>query len=343
MLVQNDADAAASVKGTFIYQRKTKSQTWEDMPAASLGTLKASDEYRLELHSSEVLTLFTELTGLYELHRNAGIPIGKTKYIRANQTLESLSKMTDDEFSGVLSGTESLGVSGIARLIQWASSADNFRLLFDRLQALEPNSLRNLNAALGITELKKALITWRKNRDTGDEAVWQSLLSSQTFVLEQIFSVPIVVIQEKAYVGGKSISNTGGHIVDFLFKNAVSRGVGLVEIKTPKTLMLGAEYRAGVYNISTELTGAIQQILTYRQSLVDERDTLLRHQPGLESFNPRCVVLIGHLRHELDTKTKRQAFELFRGQQSDVEIITFDEMYERTERLIDVLEGNTDQ
>jgi hypothetical protein len=80
-----------------------------------------------------------------------------------------------------------------------------------------------------------------------------------------------------------------------------------------------------------------------RASLVDERDTLLRHQPGLESFNPRCVVLIGHLRHELDTKTKRQAFELFRGQQSDVEIITFDEMYERTERLIDVLEGNKDQ
>jgi hypothetical protein len=107
--------------------------------------------------------------------------------------------------------------------------------------------------------------------------------------------------------------------------------------------MLGAEYRAGVYNISTELTGAIQQIFTYRQSLVDERETLLRDQPGLESFNPRCVVLIGHLRHELDTKTKRQAFELFRGQQSDVEIITFDEMYERTERLINVLEGIRDQ
>jgi hypothetical protein len=142
MLVQNDSDAAASVKGTFIYQRKAKSQTWEDMPAASLGTVKAGDDYRLELHSSEVLTLFTELTGLYELHRNAGIPIGKTKYIRANKTLESLSKMTDDEFAGVLSGTGSLGVSGIARLIQWASSADNFKLLFDRLQALEPNSLR---------------------------------------------------------------------------------------------------------------------------------------------------------------------------------------------------------
>jgi hypothetical protein len=39
-------------------------------------------------------------------------------------------------------------------------------------------------------------------------------------------------------------------------------------------------------------------------------------------------------------REKRQAFELFRGQQSDVEIIAFDEMYERTSRLIDVLEGN---
>jgi antiviral defense system Shedu protein SduA len=340
MLVQNDADATASVKGTFIYQRKGKSQAWEDMPAASLGTVKAGEEYRLALHSSELLKLFNELNGLYELHRKAGIPIGKTKYIRANQTLESLSQLTDDELSGVLSGSESLGASGIARLIQWASSAKNFALLFDRLEALEPDSLRNLNAAMGISELKRALIAWRSNRDTGDEAVWQRLLSSQTFVLEQIFSVPVVVIAEKAYVGGKNISNTGGHIADFLIKNSVSRGVGLIEIKTPKTSILGAEYRSGVYNVSVELTGAIQQILTYRQSLSDERDTLLRGHRDLESFSPRCVVLIGHSRRELDIKEKRQAFELFRGQQSDVEIITFDEMYERTSRLIDLLEGN---
>ena len=90
--------------------------------------------------------------------------------------------------------------------------------MFERLNALEPESLRNLNAALGVALLKRAVKAWSSNRDNADEEFWQSLLGQQAFVLEQIFSLPIVVIQQKAYVGGKTISNAGGHIADFLVK-----------------------------------------------------------------------------------------------------------------------------
>ena len=167
---------------------------------------------------------------------------------------------------------------------------------------------------------------------------WQTMLAGQSFVLEQIFSLPIVVIQEKAYVGGKSIANSGGHIADFLFKNAITNAVGLVEIKTPKTKLLGPIYRNGVYNVSSELTGAVQQVLVYRRTLMDERDRLLEDHPDLESFNPRCVVLIGHAGKELTDKTKRLAFEQFRLQLTDIEVITYDEMFERTRRLVRILE-----
>ena len=210
--------------------------------------------------------------------------------------------------------------------------------MFDRLESLEPDSLRNLNAALGVTVLKRALKAWSQNRENTEEDFWQSLLSSQAFVLEQIFSLPIVVIQEKAYVGGKTIVNSGGHIADFLIKNAVTNVVGLIEIKTPKTRLLGATYRNGIYNISTDLTGAIQQVLAYRQSLTEERNQLLNAHPELESFRPHCVVLIGHAGKELNDKYKRQAFELFRRELSDVEVITYDEMFERTRRLVKILE-----
>lgn len=342
MLVQNDQEPSASVKGTFVYQRKSKSQSWEDVPPASLGTLKTGEEYRLELHSAELLALFNELGGLYEIHRDAGIPRGETKYIKAQGTVAALSNMSDDELRAVVEGTESLGASAVARLIRWASDADNFTLLFDRLEKLEPDSLRNLNAALGVAVLKRALKEWSQNRENADEEFWQSLLAGQAFVLEQIFSLPIVVIQEKAYVGGKTIANSGGHIADFLVKNAITNVVGLIEIKTPKSKLLGPIYRIGVYNISSELTGAIQQVLVYRRSLVDERDRLLGGRPDLESFSPRCVVLIGHAGKELTDKPKRQAFELFRQQLTDIEVITYDEMFERTRRLVRILEEGVD-
>ena len=149
----------------------------------------------------------------------------------------------------------------------------------------------------------------------------------------------MLIIQARAYVGGTRMSGRGAHLADFLFRNAVTNAVGLIEIKTPKTALLGKEYRQGVYNASEDLTGAVQQVLAYRQSLVEERDTVLKEHPGLEPFHPRCVVVIGHCARQLgEDPKKKQAFELFRRELSDVEVITYDEMYARTEHLVRILE-----
>ena len=162
-------------------------------------------------------------------------------------------------------------------------------------------------------------------------------------MLEQIFHVPIVVIKSKAYLGGKSILNTGGKVVDFLVKNKVTSSVGLVEIKTPSSPLLGPEYRTGVYNVSQELTGAVQQALCYRESLSRERLNLLTPtQLEVDVFDPFCVVLIGHTRREFGgDKAKVQAFELYRQQFSDIEIVTYDEMFEKMSRLVLVFESGT--
>lgn len=337
LIVRNDQEPEAGLKGTFVYQRKGKAQHWEDVPPESL-QLKTGEQYRLELHSAELLTLFRELSSLYDLHRLEGVPRGETRYVKAKGTVVALAQLTDEELKSVIENAESLGAPAIARLIRWASSAENFTLLFKRLELLEPNSLRNLNAALGVALLRRASLSWRQNKGNPDEEFWQNLLESQPFVFEQVFSLPIVVIHGKAYVGGKTVSNTGGHVADFIFKNAVTNVVGLIEIKTPSTRLLGAEYRSGVYNLSTELVGAIQQVIAYRQSLIEEGKNLLRDDPLLDSFSPRCMIVIGNAKNELNDNHKKQAFELFRQQLNGIEILTYDEMYERTMRLVSILE-----
>lgn len=342
MFVKNPDAAQATVKGTFVYQRKGRNDKWVDVPAASLNGIKTGEKYRLHLHSEELLKLFDELKSLYQLHEDAGgLPRGRTRYVKATETVLALSQMSDDDFKSVMSGAESLGVPAVARLIRWASSADNFKLLFDRLQQLDPNSLRNLNAALGVATMKRALLEWSNNRDNDSEPFWQDLLERQVFVLEQILSLPIVVIQARAYVGGTRMSGKGGNLADFLFANVVTNTVGLIEIKTPMTPLLGAKYR-GTYNVSVELGGAVQQVLSYRQSLIVERDRLLVEHPGLEVFHPRCIVVIGHGAKQLKDPTRKQAFELFRRELSDVEVITYDEMFARTRRLIQILEDGAE-
>jgi len=342
MLVTNPKNQAAAVKGIFIFQRKGSSGTWEDVETLPLSKLKKHEGVKLVIKSSELLKLYEELTALYEIYRAEGIPLGETRFIRASRTVKAVAEMSDEELTEVVRAKESMGSEALARLIRWASKADNFSLMFERLESLELDSLYKLNAAVGISTFKRALKTWSKNRNNADEEFWQNLLANHSFVLEQIFYFPIVIIKSKAYVGGKSVLNRGGNLVDFLIKNKVTKAVGLIEIKTLKTPLLGSRYRDEIYNISSELSGAVLQVLSYRENLTRERDSLLRGQGlDLESFDPKCVVIIGRVDRELDSPEKKQGFEIFRRQMSDVEIITYDEVFERIKRLVELLEGRT--
>ncbi len=64
-IINNPNDNRASVKGTFLYQRKGPAGTWPDCESIPLSSLKKGEGYRLRLHSAELLHLITELNTLY--------------------------------------------------------------------------------------------------------------------------------------------------------------------------------------------------------------------------------------------------------------------------------------
>ena len=59
---------------------------------------------------------------------------------------------------------------------------------------------------------------------------------------------------------------------------------------------------------------------------------------SFESFNPQCAVILGNVSDELNQQDKRKSFELFRHQIPGVLIITFDELFDKTRQLIQMLE-----
>ena len=172
------------------------------------------------------------------------------------------------------------------------------------------------------------------------EKKWQKYLKDNSWVFSSIFSQPIILFKDEAYVGGKSIENKGGKFTDFLIKNSLSDNVSFFEIKTHKTRLLEKNpYRSNdVFSATKELSGCINQVLNQRDKFQKTFANIkLETDQNIETFNSKCVILIGSL-HELSKKQK-YSFELLRSNSRDVEIITFDEIRQKIESLKLILAG----
>lgn len=61
MLVENPSNSRAAVNGVFVFQRKGLKDAWADTTTIPLSRLKKDEGYKLEINSSELLTLFEGL------------------------------------------------------------------------------------------------------------------------------------------------------------------------------------------------------------------------------------------------------------------------------------------
>jgi hypothetical protein len=174
---------------------------------------------------------------------------------------------------------------------------------------------------------------WDNNKTNADEGFWQITFRENVYAVSQVFAVPLVFIKESAYVGGMNVDRQNAKLVDYLFSQESSQEAVLVEIKTPATKLLGTKYR-GTYRPSQELSGAMMQALEYRRTLSKNLATVVEGTThALSAFSPKCVVIIGNGALELDNAVKRSAFELFRSNSKEVEIITYDELFRKLEVL----------
>jgi hypothetical protein len=177
--------------------------------------------------------------------------------------------------------------------------------------------------------------------NTGNlEKKWEDFLKENSWIISNLFCLPVFLFSNQAYVGGKEIFNINGKVTDFLFKNALTDNLTIIELKTHKTQILSKKPYRGkdVYSISEELSGAINQALDQKQNLTNEFHTL-RSKSGkenwFESYNSRCLIIAGHMK-DLPEEGKR-SFEIFRNNIHGVEIITFDEVLKKIEAFVSLV------
>ena len=209
-------------------------------------------------------------------------------------------------------------------------------------QFADSDQLPELNALIGLANLRAALKVWQDNAANDEEEFWQQQFAKHNYVLSQLFAYPVVVIADKAYVGGKRHDNKHGSVADFLCQVEATGAPILVEIKTPNKSLLGSIYRQDVFPPSTEVTGAVSQVLHYRENLMAEMHAVMSGAPDATLCEPRCVIIVGHAKRELGGDEKRRrAFDRFRDRLVGVTLITFDEVFARVESMISLLERSS--
>lgn len=330
-IVDNSENPEARVRGRFIYQRKSDSESWEAFDKVSLATLKKGEGFQLELHSNEVLTLRHDLYELARLHREVGIPQGHAQFLKVEHNLADLLQLTHPELTKFLSANATDAIKVFARVLRWLCETPDIAATL----ALDETELPTLNALTSRANIAAILTAWRENEENADEEFWQRELSKHSFILSFLFAYPVVVIRGKAYVGGKQYDNSHGNLADFLVRIPTSKNAAIIEIKTPKTALLGSKYREDVYPLSGELIGAISQVIHYRESLLE--DHRVRQSADISASEPRCLIIAGSAGTELVDDSRRRSFERFRERVVGVQIVTFDEVRRRIDDLHSLL------
>lgn len=349
MLVDNQNNPEQSVRGKLLLERKPKNEKY--FPTDSVapcekvtrGSAKNGDWVEIELHSEETYNLFMGLKKLYDLSGCMnGIPFGSARFAQIDSSFSSFLEVIQNDPSAARMIGEPQNFELIKILLQLITQTSSHESLKNSLSSLANENLQALTTSASLERLKRVETLMRENLNNGKEEFWQqTVFNENQWVLAQIFSCPCTIYAQKAFVGGKSLNNKGGNVCDFIYRNKMTQNVALIEIKTPCTEIVGKPYRE-TYSMSFDMSGAVNQVLNYRDELQKNFNGLtrdLKDGDTVRAFSPKCVVVIGKI-NTLNAK-QQKAFELYRNSFNNLTIITFDELHQKICDLISVFKEDT--
>jgi hypothetical protein len=192
----------------------------------------------------------------------------------------------------------------------------------------------------------------------GPEDVWQYFFEHNQWIFG--YGLKLVSCEsldddklEQITTGANVFTGAGKRADGLLRSRGYISSLLFCEIKTDKKPLLATtQYRTpDVYRVSNEVSGGVSQvqktahkalrtIASEFHRLYEPDGTPLRIE--ISTIKPRQILVIGNLDQLLDegeiNLEKSLSFELYRKSINDVEIITFDELYERAKFIVGGLE-----
>ncbi|HZL51246.1 MAG TPA: Shedu immune nuclease family protein [Terracidiphilus sp.] len=330
-----DAAGKKHLRGKFLRQKKGRSG-WEDEEGISLKCVAPGEAVRFEL-PSEAMGRFLE--GIGALLMVAQMPSIEERSQRFSIALSNKVIEISDE--------------ALRPAIQELIAKGHSREFLDQLALLKPQEaemfadeqvLRRRRLSLDEFEGGLADEDW-------DEPRWGKFFEMNRWIFGLGLRYQFLhQLQGQAHYGGSDVRGKGEQKGDYLhYTEGKAKFIVLVEIKRPDSPIFQAEsggrqYRNGVPGFHPEFANAISQVQVNTRTWEVEgsqseanRDRL---QPGnISTVHPRSLLIYGNT-SQLDSREKRVAFELFRGQLKHTEIVTYDELHYRAQFIVGELSGD---
>lgn len=177
------------------------------------------------------------------------------------------------------------------------------------------------------------------------EKVWQHFLARNEWIFGFGLDYQFLgILQDEAHIAVTDLAGRDAAISDFLLNS--SHFTVLVEVKKPTTALFdNRRNRAGAWSLSGDLVDAVSQILEQKAAWQLKAETNAHKnfdrngQPIRQrTVDPKCILIIGGegafdgTPQVRDLKLK--TFELFRRDSRNIEILTYDELYERASFVV---------
>lgn len=179
-----------------------------------------------------------------------------------------------------------------------------------------------------------------------DETAWQHFFKNNPWIFGYGLDYRFLgILQKEASVSNTNIAGKEGEINDFLL--ACSKFTVLVELKKPTTdLFKKSKNRSGSWCLSSDLIDAVSQILEQKASWQIKSETNATKNFDDEgnpitqkTVDPKTILVIGmSSQFEGDgeeQQTKARTFELFQRDSRNIDILTYDELYERASHIVE--------
>lgn len=178
------------------------------------------------------------------------------------------------------------------------------------------------------------------------EKVWQHFFENNEWIfgygLDYKFQA---ILQREVHLNTPFLDQTNAVLADFLLGD--KKFTTFVEIKRPDTQLFAKSLnRSGCWRLSSDLYDAHSQILEHKAcgqiklqmgsvNYDDNGETIVQN-----SYDSKTILIIGNWSeinkdNAKNQEIKKKTFELFRQNSKNVEIITFDELYDRAKFIIE--------
>ena len=183
-----------------------------------------------------------------------------------------------------------------------------------------------------------------------EEKVWQYFFEKNEWIfgygLDYRFKT---ILQREAYVSDVGLDGSNTVIADYLLGD--KKFTTFVELKKPSTKLFGKpKNRSNSWTLSNDVVDSISQILEQKASGLIKLDKKQFGSDGniitQKTFDSKVILIIGHWKeleesdNDLEREIKEKTFELFRTDSRNIEILTYDELFDRAKYIV---EGKTEE